>query len=113
MVASATVRVMSPEEIVTRAGGETAFLRPPERASIFAERQMRLRQHHTTGYASATNSAQPEPVPGAATVSVCEKIGAGDEIRTHDPNLGKVPHASSPCYPALRYSTILFLYSTY
>lgn len=44
MVASATVRVMSPEEIVTRAGGETAFLRPPERASVFAERQMRLRQ---------------------------------------------------------------------
>ena len=44
MVASATVRVLSPEEIATRAGGETPYLRWPERGSVFAERQMRLRQ---------------------------------------------------------------------
>lgn len=44
MTATATVRVMSPEEIAARAGGETPFLHPPERSSFFAEREMRLRQ---------------------------------------------------------------------
>ncbi|MFY9459233.1 MAG: formate dehydrogenase accessory protein FdhE, partial [Aquabacterium commune] len=44
MVASATVRVMSPEEIAARAGGETPFLVLPQRATVFAERAMRLRQ---------------------------------------------------------------------
>ncbi len=44
MSASATVRVMSAEEIVARAGGETTFLRLPQRATVFAERAMRLRQ---------------------------------------------------------------------
>lgn len=41
---AATVRVMSPEEIAARAGGETPFLRLPDRATAFAERAMRLRQ---------------------------------------------------------------------
>ena len=41
---SATVRVMSPEEIAARGGGDTPFLRWPERATLFAEREMRLRQ---------------------------------------------------------------------
>ena len=40
----ATVRVMSPEEIAARAGGEVPFLRTPERGSAFADRQMRLMQ---------------------------------------------------------------------
>ena len=44
MTAAATVRVMTPEEIAARAGGETAFLHPPARGSVFAERAMRLRQ---------------------------------------------------------------------
>lgn len=44
MTASATVRVMSPEEIAARPGGETPFLRLPERGTVFAERAMRLRQ---------------------------------------------------------------------
>jgi FdhE protein len=41
---TATVRVMSPEEITARTGGETAFLRLPEKSTVFAERAMRLRQ---------------------------------------------------------------------
>lgn len=41
---TATVRVMSPEEIAARAGGDTPFLRLPERSTVFAERAMRLRQ---------------------------------------------------------------------
>lgn len=44
MPLSATVRVMSPEEITALAGGETPFLMWPERATLFAERAMRLRQ---------------------------------------------------------------------
>lgn len=44
MSETATVRVMSPEEIAAQAGGETPFLRLPERATVFAERAMRLRQ---------------------------------------------------------------------
>jgi len=44
MTASATVRVMPADEIVARGGGETPFLRLPERSTVFAERAMRLRQ---------------------------------------------------------------------
>jgi FdhE protein len=44
MTSSATVRIMSPEEIAARGGGETPTLRFPERATLFAERAMRLRQ---------------------------------------------------------------------
>lgn len=41
---TATVRVLSPEEIAARAGAEVAFLQLPSRGGIFAERAMRLRQ---------------------------------------------------------------------
>jgi FdhE protein len=44
MTATATVRVMSPEEIAARAGGQTPFLLWPERGTLYAEREMRLRQ---------------------------------------------------------------------
>lgn len=44
MTASATVRVMSAEEIAAQAGGETPFFHWPDRKTLFAERQMRLRQ---------------------------------------------------------------------
>ena len=44
MGVTATVRVMSPEEIAARSGGETPYLLWPERSTYFAEREMRLRQ---------------------------------------------------------------------
>lgn len=44
MTAAASVRVMTPEEIAARAGGETAFIHAPQRGTVFAERAMRLRQ---------------------------------------------------------------------
>lgn len=44
MAVTATVRVMSPEEIAAKAGGETPFLQAPQRSTLFAERAMRLRQ---------------------------------------------------------------------
>lgn len=44
MSLSATVRILSAEEIASRAGGETPFLQLPQRSTLFAERAMRLRQ---------------------------------------------------------------------
>ena len=44
MVSSRTTRLLSPEEIAVQAGQQVPFLRLPERASAFAEREMRLRQ---------------------------------------------------------------------
>ncbi len=44
MTATATVRVMTPEEIASRAAGETPYFRWPQRQTLFAERAMRLRQ---------------------------------------------------------------------
>lgn len=44
MTQTATVRVMSPEEIAARAGGQTPYLLWPDRSRFFAEREMRLRQ---------------------------------------------------------------------
>jgi len=39
-----TTRLLSPEEIAVQAGQQVPFLRLPERASVFAEREMRLRE---------------------------------------------------------------------
>lgn len=50
MSATATIRVMTPEEIAARAGGETPFFMWPERATLFAERAMRLRQLAAGGH---------------------------------------------------------------
>lgn len=44
MATSATVRIMPPEEIAARGGGETPHLLWPQRDTVFAEREMRLRQ---------------------------------------------------------------------
>jgi FdhE protein len=38
------VRLLTPEEIAVRAGEQVPYLRMPERASVFADREMRLRQ---------------------------------------------------------------------
>lgn len=44
MTVESPVRVMSPEEIVARGGGTTQRLVLPDRATLFAERSLRLRQ---------------------------------------------------------------------
>ncbi len=44
MTSSAAARLLSPEEIALRAGGEIPFIRFPERSTAFGEREMRLRQ---------------------------------------------------------------------
>lgn len=53
MAGSATIRIMSAEEIVALGGGEVPYFRWPEIGTLFAERQMRLTQHHTRGHALA------------------------------------------------------------
>jgi FdhE protein len=44
MRSTATVRVMTPEEIAAGAAGETPYFHWPQRRTLFAERAMRLRQ---------------------------------------------------------------------
>lgn len=44
MATTSSTRLLSPEEIAVRAGQQVPFLRLPERASVFGEREMRLRQ---------------------------------------------------------------------
>ncbi len=87
---SATVRVMSPEEIAARGGGETPYFQWPQRASVFAERAMRLRQlarGHAMGdfldFAAdiaqaqqARLAAMPDlPLPDAATLDSAARQG--------------------------------------
>lgn len=90
MTATATVRVMSPEEIAAKAGGETPFVLPPLRASVFAARAMRLRQL-AAGHAMAdflvfmADLAQAQqdalqafpsvPLPDAAALDVAARFG--------------------------------------
>lgn len=44
MTLPSTTRLLSPEEIAVQAGQQAPFLRLPDRASAFAEREIRLRQ---------------------------------------------------------------------
>lgn len=44
MTTTHTARLLSPEEIAVQAGRQVPFVRLPERASVFAERELRLRQ---------------------------------------------------------------------
>lgn len=53
MSQTATVRVMSAEEIIAQGGGEQPRLRWPEPTTIFAERAMRLAQRAGAGLAMA------------------------------------------------------------
>jgi FdhE protein len=90
MGSTATVRVMSPEEIAARAGGQTPFLHAPQRGTVFAERQMRLQQlarGHAMGdflaFMSELARAQqtqlvahpPVPIPDAAALDLAARRG--------------------------------------
>jgi FdhE protein len=44
MASTSTARLLSPEEIAVQAGQQVPFLHLPERTTLFAEREMRLRQ---------------------------------------------------------------------
>lgn len=90
---TATVRVMSPEEIAARAGGETPYFVWPARATLFAERSMRLKQlsrgHAMEGYLAlmadmaaaqqaelaALASAPGLPLPDSAALDTAARRG--------------------------------------
>lgn len=44
MATATTTRLLSPEEIAVQAGQQVPYVRVPERATVFAERELRLRQ---------------------------------------------------------------------
>ncbi len=88
---TATVRVMTPEEIAARGGGETAFLHLPQRGTLFAQRAMRLRQlasGHPMGdflrFMAELAQAQQDrleslpgvPLPDADALDRAAKLGA-------------------------------------
>ena len=90
MVATATVKVMSAEEIAAQAGGETPFFHPPQAGTVFAERQMRLRQlaqghamqdflRFTSDLARAQqaqlNMFPSVPLPDAAALDMAARVG--------------------------------------
>lgn len=90
MGTTATVRVMSPEEIAAGAAGETPYFHWPERATLFAERAMRLRQlarGHAMGdfllfmadlaqaQQQQLNRAPQVPVPDAAALDRAAREG--------------------------------------
>jgi FdhE protein len=87
---SATVRVMSPEEIAARGAGEMPFFHWPQRSTVFAERAMRLRQWahgHAMGdflafMADVAQAQQQElavcpplPIPDAAALDQAAQRG--------------------------------------
>lgn len=99
MTTSATVRVMTPEEIAARAGGETAFLRLPQRATLFAERAMRLRQlargHAMAGFLDLMADL------ALAQQQQCDALAAGPGLPLPDAQaLNRAARAGQPPLPA-------------
>lgn len=90
MSTSATVRVMSPEEIAAQSGADAPFLFWPSRDTVFAERAMRLKQLASghpmadfLGFMSALALAQQTalktypsvPIPDAAALAAATRRG--------------------------------------
>lgn len=90
MSTTATVKVLSPEEITARAGMEVPFLVWPNRSTVFAERAMRFQQlatHHAMGdflqFMGVIALAQQEALktmpsvllPGVAEIDKAARLG--------------------------------------
>lgn len=91
MALSSTARLLSPEEIAVQAGEQVPFLRLPDRAGAFAEREMRLRQRAATHgmrdfllFAAELARAQQQilsnhpivPLPEPAALEAASRLGA-------------------------------------
>ena len=91
VTAPSSARLLSPEEIAVRAGGEIPFLRLPARSTVFGEREMRLRQLRAghamgdyLGFVADIAKAQGEALaaaievalPDAARIEQAAKAGA-------------------------------------
>jgi len=95
MVASATIRVMSAEEIAARAGGETPFLHWPEPGSLFAERAMRLRQ-------LARGHAMGDYLAFAARLALAQQSALADAPEPPVPDAAAIARARASGEPPLR-----------
>jgi FdhE protein len=86
-----TTRLLSPEEIAVQAGQQVPFLNLPERSTVFAEREMRLRQRAAShamrdfllfiaelshGQHRALKSYPAVALPDAAALDAASKLGA-------------------------------------
>src|SRR5262245_30012873 len=103
---TATIRILPAEEIAAQAGGQAAFLAWPERASVFAERAMRLRQlasGHAMGDFLAFVSALAQAQQAALNGFVDVPLPDADEIdRAANAGVPPLPAADWPRAPAWR-----------
>jgi FdhE protein len=107
MAATATVRVMSPEEITARAGGQTPYLHWPERSTLFAERAMRLRQlasGHPMGdflsFLSELAQAQQRALAAFPAVPLPDAAAIDRAARAGQPPLAAVDWPRDPAWRA-------------
>lgn len=105
MTATATVRVMSPEEIAARAGGQTPYFWWPDRGTLFAERAMRLRQlaqGHAMGdylaFISQIALAQHEALQRFPSVPIPDAKALDDAARRGIPPLGASEWPRDPAW---------------
>jgi FdhE protein len=99
-------RLMSPEEIAVRAGEQVAFVRLPDRASVFADRELRLRQlaagHAMSDYLrfmatlAQAQQAQLQQMPALATPDAAQIDAAAVA------GLPPLPAEAGPSDPAWR-----------
>jgi FdhE protein len=102
---SATVRVMSAEEITARAGGTTPFLLWPDRQTLFAQRAMRLRQLATShamgdyfGFLSQLALAQQQQLQALGAVPLPDEAALDRAAHDGVPPLPAVDWPRDPAW---------------
>jgi len=100
MSVTETSRLLTPEEIAVRAGQQVPFLRLPERAGVFAERETRLRERSAShpmrdfllfmaevarAQHETLQSYGPVALPAAAAVDVASRAGTAPLAATQWP----------------------------
>lgn len=97
---SSTARLLSPEEIAVRAGGEVPFLRIAEPNTVFGEREMRLRQ-------LAVGHPMGEYLLFIAELARAQALvlnGAGLDLqRPDDAQIERAAHAGLPVLSAIEW----------
>ena len=90
----------------------TAIIVPPFAARNAPEPASSCFPHASS--VSQAEAGKQKMAPGGhpKTLIPMEKPGAGEGIRTLDPNLGKAPEGSTPGYPAPRHALIISHKST-
>ena len=106
MAQASSTRLLSPEEIAVQAGQQVPFLNLPERATVFAEREMRLRQRADLHpmrdfllFMAEVTRAQHQVLQGYRLVALPDAAALDIAARLGTPPL---PAASWPRDPAWR-----------